>query len=58
MRTHRFPHYPIERVEADWSRIDSLIAARARADRISNRLMYLFLPTLVVGLSTFILFRS
>ncbi len=58
MRTHRFPRYPIERVEADWSRIDSLIAARARADRISNRLMYLLLPTLIVGLSTFILCRS
>jgi hypothetical protein len=58
MRAHRFPRYPIERVEADWSRIDSLIAARARADRTCSRLMYLFLPTLIVGLSILILFRS
>ncbi|NVP57892.1 hypothetical protein [Mycoplana rhizolycopersici] len=58
MRPHCLPRYPIERIEADWSRIDSLIAARARADRACNRLMYLFLPTLIVGLSTFILCRS
>ncbi|SOC43813.1 hypothetical protein SAMN05892877_111239 [Rhizobium subbaraonis] len=58
MRTCRFPRYPIERIEADWSRIDSLIAARDRADRISALLMHWALPALLAVLSLAILCRS
>lgn len=49
MRHPRFPRYPIEQIDADWSNIDRLRAARARADRICTLVMYWLVPAIAAG---------
>ncbi|MBD9372085.1 hypothetical protein IB238_05505 [Rhizobium sp. ARZ01] len=49
MRQPRFPRYPIEQIDADWSNIDRRRAAIARADRICNLVVYLLVPTVAIA---------
>lgn len=45
--------YRFKQIDADWSNIDRLRSARARADRICNWLVCLLVPT--VALATILL---